>query len=160
MKKVKATIMTFNTPNRNGRVYDSQKMNEAIQEYLLKNPIRLGRIDTGDIIHPVELTEASHIIDELKIEENKLIGDITILDTPQGNNVQALMEANVKLAFAPRMSYEKVVVKDENGNPILNENGEPKIEIKDIHLESIDIIQDNQKAFNEAKIEENNVISE
>ena len=160
MKKVKATIMTFDTPNRNGRVYDSQKMNEAIKEYLSKDLMHLGRIDVGDITHPVNISEASHKIDELKIEENKLIGDITILDTPQGRNVQALLEADIKLAFAPRMSYKKVILKDENGNPILNENGEPKTEMQDLCLESIDVIQDNQKAFNEAKIEDNDIISD
>ena len=37
MKKVKAKIMQFDTPNRNGRVYSSEKMNEAIQEYLKNN---------------------------------------------------------------------------------------------------------------------------
>ena len=157
MKKVKAKIMQFDTPNRNGRVYQSDKMNEAIQEYLKNNKIKLGRISggncVGDIDHPVTLNEASHKIDELTIEGNELVGNISILDTPQGKNVQALLDSNIKLAFAPRMAVDIQEEKDEEGNVILDENGQPKTYIADIKLESIDIIQDCEKSFDNANME-------
>ena len=158
MKKVKAKIMNFDIPNRNGRVYQSDKMNEAIQEYLKNNEIRLGRISSGDncpgeINHLVTLSEASHKVDELTIEGNELIGNIEILDTPQGKNVQALLDSNVKLAFAPRMAVDIQEEKDEEGNVILDENGQPKTYIADIKFESIDIIQDCEKSFDNANIE-------
>jgi len=158
MKKVKAKIMNFDTPNRNGRVYQSAKMNEAIQEYLKNNEIRLGRISDGsncpgDINHPVTFLEASHKIDELTIEGNELVGNISILDTPQGKNVQALLDSNVKLAFAPKMALDIQEEKDEEGNVILDENGKPKTYIADVILESIDVIQDSEKSFDNANIE-------
>ena len=157
MKKVKAKIMQFDIPNRNGRIYQSDKMNEAIQEYLNNNEIRLGRISggncVGDIDHPVTFLEASHKIDELTIEGNELIGEISILDTPQGKNVQALLDSDIKLAFAPKMALDIQEEKDEEGNVILDENGQPKTYIADITLESIDIIQDCNKSFDNASME-------
>jgi len=158
MKKVKAKIMNFDIPNRNGRVYQSDKMNKAIQEYLKNNEIRLGRISSGsncpgDIDHPVTFSEASHKIDELTIEGNELVGNIEILDTPQGQNVQALLDSNVKLAFAPKMAVDIQEEKDEEGNVVLDENGQPKTYIADIKFESIDIIQDCEKSFDNANIE-------
>jgi len=157
MKKVKAKIMRFDTPNRNGRVYQSDKMNEVIQEYLKNNKIRLGKISDndcyGDICHPVTFSEASHKIDKLTIEGNELIGEISILDTPQGKNVQALLDSDIKLAFAPRMMVDVQEEKDEEGNVILDENGKPKTYIADVTLESIDVIQDCNKTFDNATIE-------
>ena len=158
MKKVKAKIMNFDIPNRNGRVYQSDKMNKAIQEYLKNDKIRLGTIGIGsncqgDIDHPVTFSEASHKIDELTIEGNELVGNISILDTQQGQNVQALLDSNVKLAFAPRMAVDIQEEKDEEGNVILDENGQPKTYIADIKFESIDIIQDCEKSFDNANIE-------
>ena len=102
---------------------------------------------------PVTLNEASHKIDELTIEGNELVGDISILDTPQGKNVQALLESDIKLAFAPRMAVDIQEEKDEEGNVILDENGKPKTYIADVKLESIDIIQDCEKSFDNANIE-------
>lgn len=156
MKKIKAKLMNFDTPNRNGRVYQSVKMNEAIKEYLENNSVHLGRLGDGncpgDVNHPVTLFEASHKIDNLTVENNELMADITILDTPQGNNAQVLLESNIKLAFAPRMSLDIQEEKDENGNVILDENGQPKTYINDIKLESIDIVRDSEKAFDNADI--------
>jgi len=157
MKKVKVKIMQFDTPNRNGKIYQSDKMNKAIQEYLNNNEIRLGRIDdsncTEDISHPVTFSEASHKIDKLTIEGNELVGEISILDTPQGKNVQALLDSDIKLAFAPRMMVDIQEEKDEEGNVILDENGQPKTYIADVTLESIDVIQDCNKTFDNANIE-------
>ena len=158
MKRVKAKIMSFDTPNRNGRVYQSTQMNEAIHEYLKNNEIRLGRISSGDncpgeINHPVTLSEASHKVDELTIEGNELIGNIEILDTPQGKNVQALLDSNIGLAFAPKIAVDIQEEKDEEGNVILDENGQPKTYIADIKLESIDVIRDCEKSFDNANIE-------
>lgn len=157
MKKVKAKIMQFDIPNRNGRVYQSDMMNEAIQEYLKNNEIKLGRISGGncggDIDHPITLNEASHKIDKLTVEGNELVGDISILDTPQGKNVQALLESDIKLAFAPRMAVDIQEEKDEEGNVILDENGKPKTYIANVKLESIDIIQDCEKSFDNANME-------
>jgi len=157
MKKVKAKIMSFDIPNRNGRVYQSTQMNEAIHEYLKNNEIKLGRISDGncpsEISHPVTLNEASHKIDELTIEGNELVGNISILDTPQGKNVQALLDSNIKLAFAPKMALDIQEEKDEEGNVILDENGQPKTYIADIKFEGIDVIQDSQKSFDNANME-------
>ena len=157
MKKVKAKIMQFDVPNRNGRIYQSDKMNKVIQEYLENNEIRLGRINDsncpGDIRHSVTLNEASHKIDKLTIEGNELVGEISILDTPQGKNVQALLDSDIKLAFAPRMMVDIQEEKDEEGNVVLDENGKPKTYIADVILESIDVIQDCNKTFDNANIE-------
>ena len=63
------------------------------------------------------------------------------------------LDSNIELAFAPRMAIDIQEEKDEEGNVILDENGQPKTYIADIKLESIDVIRDCEKSFDNANIE-------
>jgi len=59
-----------------------------------------GEIDP--IGFDISLSKVSHVIKNLKKLNNSIIGDIHILDTPSGNMLKTLINANLKLAVSSR----------------------------------------------------------
>ena len=55
--------------------------------------------------------------------------------------------------MAPRLYIDEQQKVDEEGNPILDENGQPIMETKIVDLISFDIVQDSQKSFDGNTIE-------
>lgn len=148
--KVTAQIMKFNTPSKSsGRVYSKDIMEKAIKEFNEK-PLKCGTLGS-EINHP-DLTNISHKIENLRIDEDKVFGDIELLDTPNGITASALLESGIKLALAPKMNLKIEEEKDEEGNTILDENGQPKTYIANAEILSVDIIRDEQKAFEDNTI--------
>lgn len=154
--EVKAQIMKIGTPSATGRVYSREVMEEAIKKFN-ESQIKGGTLgQVGDLSHPVNLKDISHIFENVRIENDAVVADMKILNTPQGENVKTLLESDIKLALAPRLAIDEQQKVDENGNPVLDENGQPIMEVKSIELISCDIVQDSQKAFegNTIKVEE------
>ena len=147
--KVTAQIMKLNTPSKaSGRVYSKDIMEKAIKEFNEKS-LKCGTL--GEMNHP-DLTNISHKIENIRIDEDKVFGDIELLDTPNGITASALLESGVKLALAPKMNLDIQEEKDEEGNTILDENGQPKTYIASAEIISVDIIRDEQKAFEDNTI--------
>lgn len=147
--EVKVQLMKVDTPSATGRIYSKESIQEAIDNFN-KREIKggsLGLQDVNDLSHPTNLKDLSHVFENIRIEDDKVLADMKILDTPQGDNVKALLESDVKLALAPRLSIDEQPKLDENGNQVLDENGNPVMETKVVDLISFDIIQDNQKTF-------------
>lgn len=105
---MKTEILTLDVPNKNRRTYTT----EAVTEALKNIP---GHI-MGQINYPtenfgsVDIAEISHKINNLRIEDGKLIGDVTILKTPNGKLLEKLVEFPDS-GFRPR-SFANI---DENG---------------------------------------------
>lgn len=145
--EVKVQLMKVGTPSVNGRVYSKEAMEEAIKNFN-ESQIKGGTLgQVGDLSHPVDLKDLSHVFENVHIEDDKVLADMKILDTPQGQNVKALLKSNIKLAIAPRLQIDEQQKVDEEGNPILDENGQPIMETKIVDLISFDIVQDKEKAF-------------
>lgn len=145
--EIKVQLMKVGVPSATGRIYSKDAMEDAINKFN-ESQIKGGTLgQVGDLSHPVDLRDLSHVFENVRIEDDKVVGDMKILDTPQGQNVKALLESNIKLALAPRLQIDEQEKVDENGNPVLDENGKPIMEIKSIDLLSCDIIQDSQKSF-------------
>ena len=148
--EVKVQLMKLDTPSSNGRIYSKESIQEAIENFNNRK-IKggsLGLQPTNGLFEPeLNIGELSHTFENVRIEDDKVLADMKILDTPQGQNVKALLESDIKLAMAPRLQIDEQQKVDEEGNPILDENGQPIIETKVFDLISCDIVQDNQKAF-------------
>jgi len=86
--------------NRNGRVYPKAIMERAVGTYV-ENQVSKKRA-VGELNHPegptVNLDKVSHLITDLKLEGNNVIGKAQILDTPMGQIVKGLLEGGVQLA--------------------------------------------------------------
>ena len=103
-----AVIMTgimqmSETQNGNGRVYPHAILEREVGNYMkMVNERRaLGELD-----HPessvVNLANASHLVTEIWMDENKCMGKIEVLNTPSGNVLKELVNAGVRLGISSR----------------------------------------------------------
>ena len=118
--------------NRNGRIYPKMIMEKAVNKYA-KEQVATKRA-VGELNHPegptVNLDKVSHLITDLKIEENNVMGKATILDTPMGQIVKGLLEGGVQLGVSTR------------GMGSLEKRGDAMYVKDDFMLNTIDIVQD------------------
>lgn len=147
-------VMKFDTPNKAGRIYSKEVMEQAVKQFN-ENNNKFGILGTTgyDKADPtISLGEISHKIKDMRIEEDHLKCDIEVLNTPNGNTLNALLESGAKLAMAPRMNVDIQEEKDEEGNVILDENGKPKTYIKSAEIISVDVVPNEYRTFEDNTI--------
>lgn len=96
--------MQANQPNKNGRLYPGETLFREVRSYIeekIKNKRSLGELG-----HPetpiVNLDRVSHLITELRIDGDNVVGRAKILNTPNGKVVQALIDDGVMLGVSTR----------------------------------------------------------
>ena len=118
--------------NRNGRVYPKAIMENAVNKYVTEQVSK--RRAVGELNHPdgptVNLDKVSHLITDLKFENNDVIGKAQILDTPMGRIVKGLLEGGVQLGVSTRGMGS---LEQRNGVAYVRD---------DFILNTIDIVQD------------------
>jgi len=101
---IEGVFMVAETENRNKRIYPRAIMESAVNKYI-ESQVSTGRA-VGELNHPqgpnINLDKVSHKINELKWDNNNVIGKATILDTPCGNIVKGLLDGGVKLGVSTR----------------------------------------------------------
>ena len=89
--------------NGNGRVYPYKTFVREVQNYkkLVKERRALGELD-----HPedsvINLKNASHMVTDIWMEDNSVMGKVQVLNTPSGQVLQSLVESGVKLGISSR----------------------------------------------------------
>lgn len=127
-KPLIAKIADVDRPNRNGRIYPRELWEKAIKEV---NDERQGRV-FGHIGMPsglaVELENVSHIVGHLRIDGDEVLGEVVVMATPKGKELQKLMEQvkEGKLQFRTA------------GSGTVGPDGV----ISDFHLTSINLVAD------------------
>lgn len=101
---IEGIFMQSEVKNKNGRIYPSAILSEAVAKYITEevdNNTAIGELNhpTNPIPNPAE---ASHRIVELRKEGNDFYGKALILNTPKGRVVQGLIEGGVKLGVSSR----------------------------------------------------------
>lgn len=90
--------------NGNGRLYPSKVLMPQVEKYI-EEYVKDNRA-LGEIEHPerpnVDLNFASHMITELRIEGNNVIGKAKTLLTEKGKLASSLIESGVKLGVSTR----------------------------------------------------------
>jgi hypothetical protein len=118
--------------NRNGRVYPKPIMERAVNKYVQTQVSKKRAV--GELNHPegptVNLDKVSHLITDLKLEGNDVIGKAQILDTPMGKIVKGLLEGGVQLGVSTR-----------GMGSLENRNGVAYVK-DDFILSTVDIVQD------------------
>lgn len=97
-------VFTGTLPNRNGRVYPKQVLENALNKF--QSTISAKRA-MGELNHPsgptINLDRVSHIIESMKWHnENEVFGRAKILDTPMGLIAQKLLEGGAQLGVSTR----------------------------------------------------------
>jgi len=118
--------------NRNGRVYPKSVMEGAVNKYVT-DQVKTGRA-VGELNHPdgptVNLDKVSHLITDLRMEGNNVMGKARILNTPMGQIVQGLLEGGVQLGVSTRGMGS---LEQRNGIMYVKD---------DFMLNTVDIVQD------------------
>ena len=118
--------------NRNGRVYPKAIMERAVNKYVTEQVSKKRAV--GELNHPdgptVNLDKVSHLITDLRMEGNDVMGKAQILDTPMGKIVKGLLEGGVQLGVSTR-----------GMGSLENRNGVAYVR-DDFILNTVDIVQD------------------
>lgn len=101
---VKGVYMVAEEKNRNNRIYSHEEMAKEVQryneEFVSKNRA------LGELEHPQSATvnseRACHLIMELHMEGNKVIGKSKVLSTPLGEVMKCLIRDGVKMGMSSR----------------------------------------------------------
>lgn len=127
---IEGIFMQAAKKNRNGRIYPTEILEGAVQQYIDESVATNSAI--GELNHPASPIpnprEASHRIVELRKEGNDFYGKALVLNTPMGNTVKGLIEGGVRLGVSSRGLG---TVKEVNG---VNEVQ------KDFVLKTVDIV--------------------
>jgi hypothetical protein len=107
-------------------------MEQAVDKYVT-DQVSTGRA-VGELNHPdgptVNLDKVSHLITDLKMEGNNVMGKARILDTPMGKIVKGLLEGGVQLGVSTRGMGS---LEQRNGVMYVKD---------DFMLNTVDIVQD------------------
>ena len=129
---IEGVFAQADSKNRNGRVYPKAIMESAVGKYV-DEQVKTGRA-VGELNHPegptVNLDKVSHRITDLRMEGNKVVGKASILDTPNGQIVNGLLEGGVRLGVSTR-----------GMGSLENRNGVNYVK-EDFMLSTVDIVQD------------------
>ena len=92
-----------NTKNGNGRKYPSHVLEREMKNYdmLIKQKRAFGELDHPDD-SVINLKNASHMVTEVWMDGNAVMGKVRVLNTPSGKILQELVNDGVKLGISSR----------------------------------------------------------
>lgn len=101
---IKGIFAQADVLNRNQRIYPLPVLQEAMDEYV--NKLVKTRRALGELEHPesssINPERACMLVTSIKQDYSNFLGEATILDTPPGKIVKALLDENVKLGVSTR----------------------------------------------------------
>lgn len=101
---IQGPYMVCNEINKNQRIYEKSDMSREVDRYI-KEMVEPKRA-MGELNHPtsaeVNLERACHIVTNLKMEGNYVIGKSQVLSTPMGQLVRSLINDGVKVGMSSR----------------------------------------------------------
>jgi len=101
---IQGPYMMCETVNKNQRVYSRDDMSREVNRYI-KEMVSTQRA-MGELNHPtsaeVNLERACHLVTNLKMEDNYVMGKSQVLSTPMGKIVRSLINDGVKVGMSSR----------------------------------------------------------
>lgn len=101
---ITGVFMVSEEKNKNGRIYPKGVMEAEVKRYM-EEAVMKNRA-YGELGHPdgpaINLDRVSHLIKDLRMEGNHVIGKAQITNTPMGNIVKGLMESGANLGASSR----------------------------------------------------------
>jgi len=98
------TLIPLNQVNLNGRIYqDNENLRQCIKDFNEKQ--EKLHVAYGELGHPdtfdTTLRRVSHTIENVRIEDDKVVGEIKVLNTHCGKDLKDLLEKG-EMVFRPR----------------------------------------------------------
>ena len=129
---IQGVFMQAEQKNRNGRIYPLPVMTGEVERYNTELVSRNRAM--GELNHPqgptVNLDRVSHMIKDLKVEGNDVMGKAKLLDTPMGNIAKNLVNEGAQLGVSSRGMGS---IEEKNGINYVKE---------DFMLSAVDIVAD------------------
>ena len=131
-----ATILTgvlqkYGEKNGNGRVYPERTLRREVDNY---KKLVAERRSVGELDHPddsvVNLKNVSHLVTDIWMDGNKVMGKLEVLPTPSGEILKGLVYAGVKIGISSRGLGS---VRESRGGTMVNE---------DFQLICFDVVQE------------------
>ena len=102
-RKLRGLFHLAETKNANGRIYPKKILEREVRSIM---PSIKDRRILGELDHPtdprIHLDKSSHVITNLKMEGNKVFGELEALKTPAGRILEGLIDSGVKLGISSR----------------------------------------------------------
>lgn len=121
--KIKCKIFECGEPNKNGMVYPKNVVEDFVKDYneriIQKEGFGLGELrhDGNYINQYVQLTNVSHRFDKLYLDNNELIFEGDVLETPMGKIAKQIgIERLVPAIIGSGEVHNKVVTKFNLGH--------------------------------------------
>lgn len=109
-KEVEQVIMITDQPNKNGRIYSKETMEAAIANLNGKPVVgQIGMPEDG----PIRLEHASHQVTDLRLDGDKVVGTISVLNTERGKALRDIINMD---AVAYRPAGYGTLVEREDGS--------------------------------------------
>ena len=120
---MKFLLLRTDQINLNGRVYPKDLVTEVINgeefQKRLKNKELLGYIGQSSDSLERNVADASHVVTDVYLEGNDLIGEIDILETPAGMSlIQSLKDGSADFGLALRGVGD--MNRNEKGEQVVN----------------------------------------
>ncbi len=92
-------IMELDIPNKNGITYTTEAVERAIEDWnqVFGTPM-VNTFDPKPKPH-VDVNSISHVVSDLRISDGYLVGEVKVLNTPNGITLAEIVE---DIDFAPR----------------------------------------------------------
>jgi len=91
-------LLPLNVLNTNGRIYTDEAAHKIVETFKTKKNIVFGELGFPETMD-ITLNNVSHIIEDVRIQDNKIMGTIKILDTQSGD---ILLKSLPHYVFRPR----------------------------------------------------------
>jgi hypothetical protein len=102
--RIKGKLQEANVKNGNGRVYPKEILEQEVEKYI-KGPIN-SNTSMGELDHPessiINLNNVSHLIKKVWWENDDLMGELELLNTPSGKIAQEIVSAGIPLGISSR----------------------------------------------------------
>lgn len=104
-KAIKKVLVPLGVKNLNDRIYDLKAAEKIIADFNIRKQIgiygELGHPEEFDMHGSISLSNTSHLIENIEIEDNCIVGYIKVLNTKKG---KILKEDINNYVFRPRSS--------------------------------------------------------
>jgi len=117
---VAGVLQRADAQNGNGRVYPYAILQREIENYkqLVKERRALGELDHADE-SVISLKNVSHVITDIWMEGKDVKGKVEILETPAGETLRKLFEADIKIGISSRGLGS---TRDQGGNVLVEDD--------------------------------------
>lgn len=102
--RIKGKFGESSKRNKNGRIYPREIMEREVDRYYKEFVLTKRAVNSLD--HPQQSTQlfenACHLIEDLKMDGDIVLGSAKIMDTPSGRIAKTLIDEGVQLAISSR----------------------------------------------------------